>query len=436
MSIKRLSQVNMKKKLYTIRLIIAGIIGILAILAVTGIFYPVKFLDLQITALLQRIISDYSIPVLCFGLAVLVVTILCGRFYCSTICPFGILQEFAALLFRNKCPEQKNYKFKYIIAALTFGCLAGGSAVLVRYIDPYTIFGSAVSISIFGIIFAFAVLVLVFFKNRFFCTNICPVGAMLGLISKISLNRIYIDKDKCVSCGLCAKSCPSGCINYKEKSVDNETCIKCLKCLSKCKKNAVNFGIQPVSKVKFSIKRRELLWAGAAIAVLGCAVKAGLEITDKYAKKIRDIILPAGAKSPSRMANKCLNCNLCIKNCPNKILVKSNKNFPAVHIDYSQGEKFCKYDCNECSKVCPSGAIKHITLEEKQKTRIAMAMVQSDRCSKCGVCIYECPAGAIAKNNNGEVFVNGSRCIGCGKCKASCKFDAIEIFAVNEQMMI
>lgn len=425
------------KKPYYIRLTVAGILGILAILAVAGICYPVKFLDLQFPALLQRVIFDFSWTALILTALVVIVTLLFGRIYCSTICPFGILQEFAALLFRRKNTASKgNYGIKYIIAALTFGILLGGSALSVRYIDPYTIFGSAVSLAVFGLVAALIVLAIVFFKNRFFCTNICPVGAILGLLSKVSLCKIYIDKDTCVSCGLCAKSCPSGCINSSEKSVDNETCVKCLKCLGECRKQGIHYGIKPKEDVKFNVKRRDFIWGVAALAVLGGAVKAGIEIADKTMKKFRDIILPPGAVSENRMFNKCLNCNLCVENCPNKILTKANGNFPTVHIDYTKGEGFCKYDCNECSKVCPSGAIKKITLEEKQKTRIGMASILSDKCQKCGVCAYECPAGAISKQADGSISINGLKCIGCGKCKKACSFNAIEVFAVTEQRMI
>lgn len=420
------------KKAYIIRLIIAGIVGLLAILAVLGICYPVQLLDLQFTAVLQRTIVDFSWIAVGILAGIVVLTLLFGRFYCSTICPFGILQEFAAILFKKKGSVQKSLPFKYFIAALTFGALIGGSALLIRYIDPYTMFGSAVSLSIVGLIFTLAVLVLVFFKNRYFCTNICPVGAVLGLVSKLSLNKIYIDKEKCVSCGLCAKSCPAGCINHKEKLVDDETCVKCLKCLGECRKGAIKYGKQPV---KFSPKRRDFVLAATTLVVLGGAVKAGIELGKNFAKKVRDVILPAGAENANRMANKCLNCNLCIENCPNKILAKADENFPAVHIDYSKGKGFCKYNCHKCSEVCPSGVIKKITLDEKQKTRIGMAMIQDDKCTKCGICTYECPAGAISKIDD-KIIINGSKCIGCGKCAKACPRNAIEIFGVNEQRRI
>lgn len=425
------------KKFYYIRLTIAGIILLLSILAVCGIFYPVKFLDVQFTPLLGRVICDFSLAALVLFLIVIAVTLIFGRIYCSMICPFGILQEFAAILFRKKENKpQKSFGFKYIIAALTFGVLIGGSAIAVRYIDPYTIFGSAVRCSVFGITAALTVLAIVFFKNRFFCTNICPAGAVLGLISKFSLFKIYLDNDMCVSCGLCAKNCPSGCINKDEKLVDNETCIKCLKCLGACKKGGVHYGIPPKVPVKFNIGRRNFIWTTAAFVMLGGALKAGVEIADNTMKKFRDIILPPGAVSENRMFNKCLNCNLCVENCPNKILTNADEKFPTVHIDYTKGEKFCKYDCNECSKVCPSGAIKKISLEEKQKTRIGMAAINSEKCSKCGICSFECPAGAITRLSDGSVSLNGLKCIGCGKCTAACPTGAIDVFAVTEQKMI
>lgn len=227
------------KKIYLTRLIIAGIILFTAIFAIIGL-YPFKFLNLEFTPVFQRTLIDFSTIALLLFLLVIITTFIFGRIYCSIICPFGILQEFTDLIFskifKRKNVQQKNYGFKYIIAAVTFGSLIGGTALLIRYIDPYTIFGSLVSLSIYGIIVSLAVLAVVFYKNRFFCTNICPVGAVLGLISKFSINKIYIKKDSCVSCGLCAKSCPSGCIDFKEKAIDNETCIKCFKCLTVCKK--------------------------------------------------------------------------------------------------------------------------------------------------------------------------------------------------------
>lgn len=423
------------KNFYLIRLIISWIVFILAILAIYGVAYPVKILDLQFAAILQRVVFDFSYIAIILIALIILLTFLFGRFYCSIICPFGILQEFANLLFRKKNLPQKNLPFKYFIAVLVFGFMMGGSAFLIRYIDPYTIFGSAVSLSVIGIISTLIVLTVVFFKSRYFCTNICPVGAVLGLISKFSLNKIYIDPEKCLSCGLCTKICPSGCINHKEKVVDNEVCVKCLRCLKECRQNAMKFGFEPKKDATFSLKRRELIVLTSAIVVFGSSFKAAFEFGKSFAKKIYDVILPPGAVNANRMANKCLNCNLCVENCSGKILVKSDNSFPAVHIDYSQGKGYCEYNCNKCSEVCPSGAIKRISLSEKQKTRIAMAMIKEEKCTDCGVCVYDCPLGAISKINN-KTVIDSQKCIGCGKCAKSCKFDAIKIFAINSQTII
>lgn len=424
------------KNAYKIRLAVASVIFLLVILGFVGVFYPIKVLDLQFAPLLQRVFVDFSITAIVLLGVIVAATVVCGRFYCSTICPFGYLQEVIALFFRRKNKAIKNYPVKYFVMALTFGALIGGSAVVLRYIEPYTLFGSAVTLSILGLVATLAVLAIVFFKNRFFCTNICPVGAILGLISKISLNKIYIEKDECVKCGMCEKNCPSGCINSKERFVDNETCVKCLKCLKVCPKGGIKFGKAPKSEEKFSLKRRQLIIGTVVLAVLGSMVKTGLVLKEKLVEKVKDIILPAGAADKDRFANKCLNCNLCVENCPNKILVKADEKFPAIHIDYEKGKKFCKFDCKRCGEVCPSGAIKCLSLEEKQDTRIGMAMIIEEKCHFCNVCAKVCPKGAIIKQEGKAPVLNAQKCIGCGACKATCWHDAIEIFSVKEQKII
>ena len=422
---------------YKIRLTFAILIFIMAILGVIGIFYPLPLFDVQTAPLIQRVIIDFSLISAVILVVILLLTLLFGRLYCSMLCPFGILQELIAL-FRGEGNEEsrKNLPVKYIITAISFGALIGGSAVIIRYIEPYTYFASALTLSVIGLTAIIAVIVLTIFKNRYFCTNICPVGCILGLLSKISFLKVYIKEDECLACGMCERNCPAGCIEVDNAKVDNETCIKCFKCLNQCPKNAITYGIKPKKEVKFSPKRRELITFGSALVILAGAVKIGFEIGKTAAEKIKNVILPPGAVNAQRMFNKCLNCNLCINACPNNILTKADKDFGAVHIDYTKGEKHCKYDCNDCAKVCPSGAIKKITLEEKQKTRIAMAVIDPEKCSKNGICINVCPVNAITMEANQSAKIDASKCIGCGKCKTVCNSGAIEIFAINEQQIV
>lgn len=424
------------KNVYKIRLVTAGIIFTLAILGIAGLFYPVKVFDLQFLPLFQRVITDFSVIALLVLLFLAGLTFFCGRIYCSTICPFGIVQEIIGFVknrFRkNKCTPQANFPLKYFVAAITWGILIGGSAIAIRYIEPYTLFGSALSHAAMGITGVIIILAVVLLKDRIFCTNFCPVGTVLGLVSKFSLNKIYMTDD-CLKCGMCERNCPSGCINSKEKIVDNETCIKCLKCIDSCSKDAVKYGIEPKKAVKFNLKRREIIIAAAAFALFGGMIKAGIELKEKITEKIKDVILPPGADNKEKFFNKCLNCNLCVENCPNKIIKKANSEYGAVHLDYSEAP--CKFDCNKCSQVCPTGAIKRINLEEKQRTRIAMAMIKDDKCSACGLCAEACPTRAII-TVEGKTVLNAAKCIGCGACKNACHFSAIEIFPIKEQKTI
>lgn len=416
------------------RYFIAAIIGILSVLAFTGLFYPLNIFDIQFSALLQRTIVDFSLVAgILFG-GLLLITFLFGRIYCSTLCPLGILQEVLMLIFRRRVPLQKSRPYKYFLAAVVFGTLLGGSILLLRLIDPYTIFGSAASGIALGIGIIAVITVLVWFKGRLFCSNICPVGAVLGLISKHARNQIYIEGDKCVACSLCARNCPTGSIDFKNKTVDNETCIKCFKCLGVCRQSGLHYGSKPAQEVPFNANRRNLLVSGAVIAAFAVAVKGGIELAKTTASKIKKIILPAGGGNPADFANRCLNCNLCVENCPMKIIKKADQDFKAVHIDYK--DSFCKYDCHKCSEVCPSGAIKKLTLAQKQKTQIALAVINEQDCIKCGLCVHHCPRQIIHKEDGSYPHINTDECIGCGACQSVCPVSAITVSAVNQQKVL
>ena len=424
----------MNKKYLYIRNVIAVIIGVLYVFAFTGLFYPLPFLDIQLTALLQRILIDFSLFAVILLAVLLIITLLFGRIYCSVFCPLGLYQEFLMLLFRRKVTTQKSHPYKYILAALVFGALFGGTAYLVRLIDPYTFFSTAVSGTWFGLTLLAVLTVLVWFKGRIFCANICPVGALLGLISKYAANKIYIENDKCVSCGLCASKCPVGSIDFKNKTVDNETCIKCFKCLGGCHRISIHYGRKKTPIPQFSPARRQMLVGGAAAAVLAVAFKGGLEISKHIAVKIKSVIVPAGAGSAKEFANHCLNCNLCVQNCPMKILKKANNYYPAVHIKY--GDKFCDYNCHKCSQVCPSGAISKLSLAQKQKTQIGLASIDEDICIRCGLCVTNCPRKAVSKEKGGYPLVNTNICIGCGACASGCPVKAIKINPTATQRIL
>ena len=167
----------------------------------------------------------------------LVFIILFGRLGCSFVCPFGIFQEIISLFFDRMNEKRPNWIGKYIILAI---CTVLFAAAIVKYkallgLNLPLILGISASILfiIVGILSAF--------KDRLFCTHICPCGTLVGLLSKFSLFKLKIDKEKCMCCGVCERSCPSCSIDACEENIDNETCVKCLKCMSNCPKEAISF---------------------------------------------------------------------------------------------------------------------------------------------------------------------------------------------------
>ncbi len=174
-------------------------------------------------------------------------------------------------------------------------------------------------------------------------------------------------------------------------------------------------------------------------------------------------ILPPGATNPEEFAELCNRCYQCVHACPNKIIKirktgKLTELFMA-QIDYSrppdgQQAEFtivCEEGCNECSKVCPTGAISQLTKEQKAKRQIGKAVVLHDKCiawSKneyCLVCDEYCPYNAFdidkIQTGNGELgrpVVSAERCRGCNACVDACvaKERALLVIPVDNQRQL
>ena len=423
------------KKLRILRIILATFIGLLTILCFAGLFYPIHIMDIQLGALIQKNWLELTLASAALLICLIALTFFMGRIYCSTLCPLGLLQELLMLVFRRPLSPKRSRCWKYMIAAVAFGTLFGGSALIFRQLDPYSIFGSVIGANILGIATLLIIVALVWLWGHVFCANICPIGALLGLISKRALFQVQIDKDKCVSCGACSHKCPTGSILFKDKTVDNETCIKCFNCLNTCPQKALSYHPHKAKKeVKFSPQRRQLLIGGSALALFVLAAKSGIKFGEKTLQSVKAAILPAGAKNLDHFANTCLNCNLCVQNCLHQVIKPANKEYPFVHLDYS--ENFCSYKCHKCSDICPSGALQKMTLELKRKTQIGIAQINPDQCVKCGLCIMKCPREALTREGHTVPQVLTDKCIGCGLCQNTCQVKAITIKGLSTQIVL
>lgn len=253
--------------------------------------------------------------------------------------------------------------------------------------------------------------------GRAYCYTFCPVGTLLGAISRFSLFRPVIDGSSCVHCGACEKTCRSSCIDVAHGFVDTSRCVDCFDCVAVCPKGALTFSRA------FPVKGPEKTPSGEGLSrreMLG---------TGKGKQKI----LPPGAVSADAFVQRCTACHLCVSRCPSgvlspAVLENGTLQMGQPYMDFSKG--YCVYNCNFCSQACPAGAIRPLDLAVKEQTKIGIARYAQFHCLiardgiVCGNCARHCPVQAITlvENRDGRSYphVDGARCIGCGSCEYHC----------------
>ena len=433
-----------------------------------------------------------------------IMTLLFGRVYCSVICPLGIMQDIISWIhgktkkknkFRFKYSPAKNW-LRYLLLGAFVPTLALGANAAALLIAPYSTFGR-IATNIFAPIYrlgnnglawiaervdsylfystevwvgslssliialaAFSAIFILAWKNgRTWCNTICPVGTLLGVLSRFSIFAPVIDKSKCKSCGLCERQCKASCINSTKEEIDYSRCVVCMNCIDSCKEGAVKYGVrrrffanaQNDNKAQNDQGRRAVIASGALL--IGAVAKAqveskvdgGLAEVSYATKPERKLpVVPAGSSSLRNFESHCVACQLCINACPNNVLRPSSSlhNFMQPEMNYNKG--YCRPECNTCSQICPAGAIRPISIEEKSSIQIGIAVVNHDNCVvntngvKCGNCARHCPAKAITmvpKDPSNEKSrkipaVNEQKCIGCGACENLCParpFTAIHV---------
>ena len=437
----------MKKRVSwrVVRIIAAAVFLAVAVASFTGLAgMGAMLLHVQFGPALLKLIAAFSAGTLATVLGIVLVTYLFGRFYCAVFCPLGILQDVIGFLSRRKAVETRNFAwFRYAVAGVVFGMLAFGWTAGFFLLDPYSGFGLIVASFSLGSLVPLAVIaILAVWKKRIYCTAVCPVGTLLGLIAKHGVFQLRIT-GKCVRCGKCVAQCPSGCIDLDTGTIDNERCVRCMNCLSRCPLHGIHLVRPERGSVPVDVSRRAfLIGGGALIAGLAAGAvlaKAGMRKFAEFAGRFR--ILPPGAGNAVRFASRCTGCQLCTANCPTGIIRPAEYGAGPVSLDFSRGS--CRFDCNRCSQVCPTGAIRPLTLNEKQRTRIAEVHFIPQNCivfqdgEQCGKCAGVCPVKAITLRRTGAPRVTPSLCIGCGACREVCPAPekALEIREIAEQTL-
>ncbi len=427
--------------------------------------------------------------------AVLVVlTLLFGRVYCSVICPLGVFQDIFSWMGGRGKKRRNRFRYspavswlRYTVLALFVVLMVAGLASVARLVAPYSAYGRIAS-TLFAPLWqwgnnlaayfaeragsyafysvevwmkglgtllvaavTFLVLAVLAYRNgRTYCNTICPVGTVLGFLSRYSWLRPVIDTSKCNGCGLCARNCKASCIDPKTHEIDYSRCVACMDCLGKCNRGAISYTRRRAPKpaeaaagrtAEVDASRRSFLSIAALLAA-SATVKAQQKKVDGglaaiEAKKIPDrscALVPAGAESLRHFTQHCTGCQLCVSVCPNQVLRPSTGIMTLMQPEMSYERGYCRPECTRCSEVCPTGAIERVTAAEKSSIQIGHAVWVRANCipltdgMACGNCARHCPTGAIRMvkadpEDSGSALIpaiDTERCIGCGACENLC----------------
>jgi polyferredoxin len=428
------------------------------------------------------------------ALATVVLTLIFGRAWCGWLCPLGtVLDLFPLRKGRRRIAVPEGWRnVKYaLLLVIVFAALLGNQTLV--FLDPLAILLRTLAAAVWPVLdrlitalvslmsqvpgleglassadstvrplllpaepvaYQDAVLVAAFFVGlvalnalapRFWCRYLCPLGGLLGLISRVALVQRRV-VESCGGCRLCAPACPTGTIDPERGfASDPAECTVCMDCLATCGRGANKFAPARPALAEgrpYDPTRRQLLIAFGAAA-------AGIALfrSNLLARRESPFLLrPPGSREANADAvalTNCTRCSECVRVCPTGAIQ------PAVFQAGLEGIGtpvvvprlgYCDYGCNACGQICPTMAIPLLSLEAKQRQVIGKAYIDQDRCLPwsdgvpCVVCEEMCPVPEKAiRLEEREVWMpDGTTammqvphvvrelCIGCGICEFRC----------------
>ncbi len=454
-------------------------------------------------ALITFLSSHIFFAAFFFSLIAIFITLIFGRVFCGWFCPLGTINHFFSFIFQKLKLKKRDKKFnlinwKYLLLIFILICSIF-SLNLVGILDPLSLTFRSLTISILpslnyafnlfinllaklklnfiadslvqfsyhftinshfhqgffiGLLFL-TVILLNLSTSRFWCKYICPLGALLGLISRLNLMKIKVNNESCIECDLCSTNCSGQAQPFPNEEWKITECIYCFKCGKICPVEAIDFKFEIIPRKKsINLERRKWIFT----AILGALAIPFFRIGPSNKRSSPQLIRPPGALKEEEFLKRCVKCGECMKVCPTNALQPclseaGVEGFWTPRFVFRIG--YCEYYCTLCSQVCPTGAIKELRIEEKVKIKIGTAFIDKNRCLpyfngiNCIVCEEHCPTSPKAikfvsievKLPDGSIkkplapVVDLDLCIGCGICEYKCPVvdkPAIYITSIGE----
>ncbi len=445
---------------------------------------------------------------LLWSLVVLIPTLFIGRFFCNWICPYGTLHQLVGWLFRgrsvgppwptssasqsspageapaasgarlpaNRYRASQQVKY-YILVAMLVAAVFG--SLQIGLLDPICLFYRSMTGAVLPalnllapqilgdyrlhqgawligfLLFGLVAMNLVY--PRFFCRVLCPLGALLGVLSRWTWWRIERDPEQCKGCDRCRLHCEGACDPHAR--LRTAECLVCFNCIEECPEGALHFALFPPKQDEIAspdLARRKVIFAGITGLLFYPFVRTTGRVTRDFSSRL---IRPPGAQEELDFLERCVKCDQCVRVCPTNVIQPAwfeggLEGLWTPVLNFRIGH--CQLNCTACGQVCPTGSIRRISIAEKLglgefaargPIRLGTAHIDVGRCLPysagipCQVCEEVCPTspkairaephGRRLRRGRGAPAVGGDDappvpvvdlklCIGCGICERQC----------------